>query len=88
MNSGIANLLLSSEVKETKGQWVPHGGSPFPDNDPASHKCSRPYFERLNSRKALPRLLNAGYEASAIQDVVTKAGGKEQVFLAQGFDAN
>jgi CHAT domain-containing protein len=37
---------------------------------------------------ALPRLLNAGYEASAIQQVVTKAAGKDQVFLARGFDAN
>jgi len=37
---------------------------------------------------ALPRLLNAGYEASAIQEVVTKAAGEDQVFVAQGFDAN
>jgi CHAT domain-containing protein/tetratricopeptide (TPR) repeat protein len=37
---------------------------------------------------ALPRLLNAGFEASAIQEVVTKAAGKDQVFLAQGFDAS
>ena len=37
---------------------------------------------------ALPRLLSAGYEASAIQDVVRKAAGKDQVFLAQGFDAS
>jgi tetratricopeptide (TPR) repeat protein len=37
---------------------------------------------------ALPRLLNAGYEASAIQGTVRKAAGKDQVFLARGFDAN
>jgi CHAT domain-containing protein len=37
---------------------------------------------------ALPRLLNAGYEASAIQEVVRKSAGKDKVFLAQGFDAS
>ena len=37
---------------------------------------------------ALPRLLNAGYEASAIKDTVQKAAGNKKVFLAQGFDAN
>jgi len=37
---------------------------------------------------ALPRLLNAGYEASAIRETVRKAAGKDSVFLAQGFDAS
>jgi len=37
---------------------------------------------------ALPRLLNAGYEASAIQETVQKATGNKNVFLAQGFDAS
>ncbi len=37
---------------------------------------------------ALPRLLNTGYEASAIQATVRMAAGKHAVFLAQGFDAN
>ena len=37
---------------------------------------------------ALPRLLNTGYEANTIQDTVRKAAGNNQVFLAQGFDAN
>jgi CHAT domain-containing protein len=37
---------------------------------------------------ALPRLLNTGYEASAIQEAVRKAAGNNQVFLAQGFDAS
>ncbi len=37
---------------------------------------------------ALPRLLNAGYEARAIQETVGKAAGKDSVFLAQGFDAS
>ena len=36
----------------------------------------------------LPRLLNAGYEASAIQATVQKAGSNNRVLLAQGFDAN
>ena len=36
----------------------------------------------------LPRLLNAGYEASAIQETVRRAVGKDKVFLAQGFDAS
>ena len=36
----------------------------------------------------LPRLLNSGYEASAIQKTVQKAAGNNQVFVAQGFDAN
>lgn len=36
---------------------------------------------------AIPRLLNAGYEASAIRETVRKAAGKHRVFLAQGFDA-
>ena len=40
------------------------------------------------SAVALPRLLNAGYEASAIQDTVQKAPGTHKVFLAQGFDAS
>jgi CHAT domain-containing protein len=37
---------------------------------------------------ALPRLLNTGYEASAIQEAVGKTAGGNQVFLAQGFDAS
>jgi CHAT domain-containing protein len=37
---------------------------------------------------AIPRLVNAGYEASAIQETVRKAAGKNRVFLAQGFDAS
>lgn len=37
---------------------------------------------------ALPRLLNTGHEASAIQDTVRKAAGNDQVFLAQGFNAS
>jgi CHAT domain-containing protein len=32
--------------------------------------------------------LNTGYEANTIQDTVRKAAGNNQVFLAQGFDAN
>ena len=37
---------------------------------------------------ALPRLLNSGYEASAIQKAVQKVAGNNRIFLAQGFDAN
>jgi CHAT domain-containing protein len=37
---------------------------------------------------ALPRLLNAGYEANAIRETVRKATGTHHVFLAQGFDAS
>jgi CHAT domain-containing protein len=37
---------------------------------------------------ALPRLLNAGYEANAIRETVRKAAGIHHVFLAQGFDAS
>jgi CHAT domain-containing protein len=37
---------------------------------------------------ALPRLLNSGYEASAIQETVQKVTGNKSVFLAQGFDAS
>ena len=33
-------------------------------------------------------MLNAGYEASAIQETVQKATGNKNVFLAQGFDAS
>jgi CHAT domain-containing protein len=36
----------------------------------------------------LPRLINTGYEASAIQATVRQAAGDGQVFLAQGFDAS
>jgi CHAT domain-containing protein len=36
----------------------------------------------------LPRLLNAGYEASAIQETVRQAAGDNLVYLAQGFDAS
>lgn len=36
----------------------------------------------------LPRLINTGYEASAIQATVRQAVGDGQVFLAQGFDAS
>ena len=36
----------------------------------------------------LPRLLNSGYEASAIQNTVQRATGNNQVFVARGFDAN
>jgi CHAT domain-containing protein len=37
---------------------------------------------------ALPRLLNTGYEAMAIQETVRRTVGKHQVFLARGFDAS
>jgi CHAT domain-containing protein len=42
----------------------------------------------LDTPAPLPRLLNAGYEASAIQEAVRKAAGNDQVLLAQGFDAS
>jgi CHAT domain-containing protein len=42
----------------------------------------------LETPAALPRLLNAGYEANAIRETVRKATGTHHVFLAQGFDAN
>lgn len=35
----------------------------------------------------LPRLINTGYEARAIREVVRQVAGDDQVFLAQGFDA-
>lgn len=36
----------------------------------------------------LPRLINTGHEANAIQATVRQAAGDGQVFLAQGFDAS
>ncbi|RXH54234.1 CHAT domain-containing protein [Granulicella sibirica] len=37
---------------------------------------------------ALSRIMNAGYEASAIQKTVERTAGANRVFLAQGFDAS
>lgn len=42
----------------------------------------------LENVAALPRLLNAGYEAKAILETVGKSSDKNHVFLAQGFDAS
>ena len=52
-----------------------------------SHNASsRTPSEETGTR--LPRLINSGYEATAIKETVRQLAGDRQVFLAQGFDAN
>jgi CHAT domain-containing protein/tetratricopeptide (TPR) repeat protein len=53
-----------------------------------THKAGLPSEPAIDTETQLPRLINTGYEASAIQATVRQAAGDEQVFLAQGFDAS
>jgi CHAT domain-containing protein len=53
--------------------------TPIPESHPARYS---------ETGVTIPRLLNAGYEASAIREAVGKTVGKDRVFLAQGFDAS
>jgi CHAT domain-containing protein len=54
----------------------------------AAHKAGSWRELGRESGTELPRLINSGYEASAIKETVRRLAGNGQVFMAQGFDAN